>query len=106
MRVVGKIERTSLMLDLLENPELRQRCHAGLNNSEQRHVLTQGTPPIWPKPSNTSDRLTKWCRSTCWRIPRRSGGSISPRSLDFLWERAAAASGRKALILPAQTRAA
>ena len=25
---------------------------------------------------------------------------------DFLWERAAAASGRKALILPAQTRAA
>ena len=41
MRVVGKIERTSLMLDLLENPELRQRCHAGLNNSEQRHVRTQ-----------------------------------------------------------------
>lgn len=29
------------MLDWLENPELRQRCHAGLNNSEQRHVLTQ-----------------------------------------------------------------
>src|SRR3546814_3364395 len=29
------------MLDWLENPNLRRRCHAGLNNSEQRHALTQ-----------------------------------------------------------------
>src|SRR3546814_11754734 len=29
------------MLDWLENPNLRRRCQAGLNNSEQRHVLTQ-----------------------------------------------------------------
>src|SRR3546814_16925747 len=28
------------MLDWLENPDLRRRCHAGLNNSEQRHALT------------------------------------------------------------------
>jgi len=41
MGAAGKIERTLFMLDRLENPELRQRCHAGLNNSEQRHVLTQ-----------------------------------------------------------------
>lgn len=29
------------MLDWLENPELRRRCHAGLNKSEQRHFLAQ-----------------------------------------------------------------
>ena len=29
------------MLDWLESPQLRQRCHAGLNKSEQRHVLAQ-----------------------------------------------------------------
>ena len=29
------------MLDWLENPDLRRRCHAGLNNSEQRYALTQ-----------------------------------------------------------------
>ena len=37
----GKIERTLFMLDWLENPDLRRRCHPGLNNSEQRHALTQ-----------------------------------------------------------------
>lgn len=29
------------MLDWLESPELRRRCHAGLNKSEQRHLLAQ-----------------------------------------------------------------
>jgi hypothetical protein len=29
------------MLDWLESPELRRRCHAGLNKSEQRHSLAQ-----------------------------------------------------------------
>ena len=29
------------MLDWLESPELRRRCHAGLNKSEQRHFLAQ-----------------------------------------------------------------
>src|SRR3546814_8227544 len=38
---IGKVERTLFMLDWLENPNLRRRCQAGLNNSEQRHVLTQ-----------------------------------------------------------------
>jgi TnpA family transposase len=29
------------MLDWLESPQLRQRCHARLNKSEQRHVLAR-----------------------------------------------------------------
>ncbi|MDF3624087.1 Tn3 family transposase [Acetobacteraceae bacterium LMG 32668] len=41
LQEIGKIERTLFMLDWLETPDLRQRCQAGLNNSEQRHVLTQ-----------------------------------------------------------------
>src|SRR6202040_3099233 len=32
---------TLFMLDWLESPELRRRCHAGLNKSEQRHFLAQ-----------------------------------------------------------------
>jgi Tn3 transposase DDE domain len=30
-----------IMLDWLESPALRRRCHAGLNKSEQRHFLAQ-----------------------------------------------------------------
>ena len=41
LQEVGKVERTLFMLDWLENPALRRRCHAGLNKSEQRHQLTQ-----------------------------------------------------------------
>ena len=41
LQEIGKIERTLFMLDWLENPDLRRRCHAGLNNSEQRHALAQ-----------------------------------------------------------------
>ncbi|GGJ61246.1 hypothetical protein GCM10011393_34500 [Sphingopyxis bauzanensis] len=41
LQKIGKVERTLFMLDWLENPNLRRRCHAGLNNSEQRHALTQ-----------------------------------------------------------------
>lgn len=41
LQEVGKVERTLFMLDWLENPELRQRCQAGLNKSEQRHQLAQ-----------------------------------------------------------------
>ena len=41
LQEIGKIERTLFMLDWLESAELRRRCHAGLNNSEQRHALTQ-----------------------------------------------------------------
>jgi TnpA family transposase len=34
------IERSLFMLDWLESPALRRRCHAGLNKSEQRYQLT------------------------------------------------------------------
>ena len=40
LQEIGKVERTLFMLDWLENPDLRRRCHAGLNKSEQRHALT------------------------------------------------------------------
>jgi len=40
LREIGRVERTIFMLDWLESPELRRRCHAGLNKSEQRHFLT------------------------------------------------------------------
>jgi hypothetical protein len=39
--LLGRIERTLFMLDWLESPELRRRCHAGLNKNEQRHSLAQ-----------------------------------------------------------------
>lgn len=38
---LGRIERTLFMLDWLESPELRRRCHAGLNKGESRHALDQ-----------------------------------------------------------------
>ena len=38
---LGRIERALFMLDWLESPQLRERCSAGLNKSEQRHVLAQ-----------------------------------------------------------------
>src|SRR5207237_558250 len=41
LQELGRIERTLFMLDRLESPELRRRCHAGLNKSEQRHSLAQ-----------------------------------------------------------------
>lgn len=41
LQELGRIERTLFMLDWLESPKLRQLCHAGLNKSEQRHVLAQ-----------------------------------------------------------------
>jgi TnpA family transposase len=41
LQELGRIERTLFMLDWLESPELRRRCHAGLNKGEQRHALAQ-----------------------------------------------------------------
>ena len=38
---MGRVERTLFMLDWLESPQLRRRCQAGLNKSEQRHALAQ-----------------------------------------------------------------
>ena len=42
LQELGRIERTLFMLDWLESPELRRRCHAGLNKSEQRHFACPG----------------------------------------------------------------
>ena len=140
LQEIGKIERTLFMLDWLENPELRQRCHAGLNNSEQRHVLTQAIYTF--RQGRIIDRsheaqqyrasglnlviaaIVYWNTSYMAEAVehlRNAGESVAAGHLahtspigwehiafsgDFLWERAAAASGRKALTLPAQTRAA
>jgi TnpA family transposase len=41
LQELGRIERTFFMLDWLESPGLRRRCHAGLNKGEQRHALAQ-----------------------------------------------------------------
>jgi TnpA family transposase len=41
LREIGRVERTLFMLDWLESADLRRRCQAGLNKSEQRHQLTQ-----------------------------------------------------------------
>jgi hypothetical protein len=46
LQELGRIERTLFMLDWLESPELRRRCHAGLNKSEQRHFLAQEICPF------------------------------------------------------------
>jgi TnpA family transposase len=41
LQELGRIECTLFMLDWLVSPELRRRCRAGLNKSEQRHFLAQ-----------------------------------------------------------------
>jgi TnpA family transposase len=41
LQELGRVERTLFMLDWLESSQLRQRCQAGLNKSEQRHALAQ-----------------------------------------------------------------
>ena len=48
------MERTLFMLDWLENPDLRRRCHAGLNKSEQRHALTASSAPSARAASSTA----------------------------------------------------
>ncbi len=47
LQELGRIERTLFTLDWLESPELRRRCHAGLNKSEQRRNRNR------PKHKNT-----------------------------------------------------
>jgi TnpA family transposase len=39
LQEAGRIVRSEFMIDWLETPALRARCHAGLNKSEQRHFL-------------------------------------------------------------------
>lgn len=48
LQEIGKIERTLFMLDWLdwlENPELRRRCRADLNKSEQRREFIIRSSP-------------------------------------------------------------
>ena len=137
---IGKVERTLFMLDWLGNPELRRRCHAGLNNSEQRHALTQAIYTF--RQGRIIDRshealqyrasglnlviaaIVYW--NTTYMADavehlRHAGEQVPPELLvhtspigwehiafsgDFLWERAAAATGRKPLTLPSQVYAA
>ena len=134
LQEIGKIERTLFMLDWLENPDLRRRCHAGLNNSEQRHALTQAIYTFrqgriidrsheaqqyrasglnlviaaivyW----NTTymDAAVQHLQSESVAAPDHLLAHTSPVgwehiafSGDFLWDRAAASAGRKALNLP------
>ena len=140
LQEIGKIERTLFMLDWLENPDLRRRCHAGLNNSEQRHALTQAIYTF--RQSRIIDRsheaqqyrasglnlviaaIVYWntiymadaaqhLRSAAAPVPDDLLVHTSPVgwehiafSGDFLWDRAAASAGRKALNLPPDSRAA
>ena len=39
LRELGKLERTFLTLQWLQDPELRRRSHVGLNNGEQQNAL-------------------------------------------------------------------
>jgi TnpA family transposase len=39
LQEAGRLVRSEFMIDWIENPALRARCHAGLNKSEQRHFL-------------------------------------------------------------------
>ncbi|QNG48405.1 Tn3 family transposase [Sphingobium yanoikuyae] len=140
LQEIGKIERTLFMLDWLENPDLRRRCHAGLNNSEQRHALTQAIYTF--RQGRIIDRsheaqqyrasglnlviaaIVYWntiymadaaqhLRSAAAPVPDDLLVHTSPVgwehiafSGDFLWDRAAASAGRKALNLPPDSRAA
>jgi TnpA family transposase len=134
LQEIGKIERTLFMIDWPESPDLRQRCHAGLNNSEQRHVLTQAIYTF--RQIRIIDRSSEaqqyrasglnlliapivyW--NTTYVGYLRSNGEIVPVDFlartslagweriafsgDFLWDRAAALVGRKALNLMQSSR--
>lgn len=64
LQELGRIERTLFMLDWLESPELRRRCHAGLNKGEQRHALAQAICTF--KQGRIADRGTETqeCRAS------------------------------------------
>lgn len=141
LQEIGRIERTLFMLDWLESPELRRRCHAGLNKSEQRHVLAQIictfrqgriadrgfeaqqfrasglnlviAAIVYWNSTYMADAITH-LRATGAAVPDDLLAHTSPLSWehigfsgDFLWERAAEASGsRRPLNLGSQRRIA
>jgi TnpA family transposase len=41
LQEIGRIERSLFTLDWLESPDLRRRCHVGLNKGEARNSLAQ-----------------------------------------------------------------
>ena len=128
------------MLDWLENPDLRRRCQAGLNNREQRHVLTQAIYTFrqgriidrsheaqqyrasglnlviaaivyWN--ATYMDAAVQHLRAASAAVPDDLLAHASPVgwehiafSGDFLWDRAAASAGRKALNLTQDIRVA
>ena len=140
LQEIGKIERTLFMLYWLKIPELRRRCHAGLNNSEQRHVLTQAIYTFRQGRIIDRSHVAQQYRASglnlviavivYWNTTYmaeavdhlRNAGEIVPIDLlahmspigweyiafsrDFLWQRAAASTDRKALIFPSQCRVA
>src|SRR5208282_2253013 len=82
LQELGRIERTLFMLDWLESPELRRRCHAGLNKSEQRHFLAQVICTFkqgrQTRPANKAGLPTAVPRSSSFAPPAST--SSSPRS--------------------------
>jgi len=71
LREIGRVERTLFMLDWLESAELRGRCQAGLNKSEQRHFLTGATVSgLWPaaRASACSRPVRAITRSNSFRL--------------------------------------
>ena len=78
---IDKIERTLFMLDWLESLELRRRCQAGLNKSEQRYVLTQAICTFRQGQMTDRTRGAPQYRASgsTWSSPRSSIG-IRPTS--------------------------
>jgi TnpA family transposase len=129
LQELGRIERTLFMLDWLESSQLRERCSAGLNKSEQRHALAQVVCTF--KQGRIADRgqdaqqfrasglnlviaaIVYWnstyiadavahLRAQGRAVPEALLAHTSPLtwehlafSGDFLWDRAAAAAGRR-----------
>ena len=98
LQEIGKIERTLFMLDWLEIPELRPRCHAGLNTpcpdpgylhipprpDHRPQSRSSAIPRLRAQPGDRGDRLLEHdihgrsCRSPS---PRgRAGASRATRS--------------------------
>ncbi len=140
LQEIGRAERTLFMLDWLENPALRRRCHAGLNKGEQRHALAQAIYTFRQgRVIDRSHEAQQYRASglnlvigaiVYWNsiyladavAHLRAQGEIVPDDLlahtspvewehiafsgDFLWDRAARATGRKPLNLAGKQRAA
>src|SRR5271165_1542319 len=79
LQELGRIERTLFMLDWLESPELRRRCHAGLNKSEQRHFLAQVICTFkqgrQTRPANKAGKQGRQTRLHC--RPQCRGAAVS-----------------------------